>query len=174
MNYGVVLPNGNACLCYSDCKKLSADPTGAGKDIGSPLRRLTIIMALITGGCAQEPPPPPQVWGRVDCQRASGNPELQLEFERSRTVCLGRAEAAAVAGTSGIQPGYGIGGAIASGIARGVAQDQIQTATALSCMAEHGYLMRTQAEHDANCAAINAQKAAASKAALKQGRKPSK
>ncbi len=67
---------------------------------------------------------------------------------------MNRAEAAAVAGTTAIPVGYGVGGAIASGIQRGTAQNQIAIATAKSCMGEYGYIFRTRDQHITACAAI--------------------
>lgn len=121
------------------------------------LRRCSVILLAVCG-CAQEPPPEPKIFGRVDCQIAAGNPELIMEFERARAICLGRAEAAAVAGTTGIRSGPGLAGAIAAGIERSTAQTQITESTTTSCMAEQGYLYRTKPEHDAACASIRTQR----------------
>ena len=64
------------------------------------------------------------IWGRADCQRGEGNPELQADFEKAKATCLARGEsAAAVAGTAGNSP----------------------------CMNEQGYVLRTRAEHAAAC-----------------------
>jgi len=66
----------------------------------------------------------PPIWGRADCQRGEGNPELQAEFEKAKATCLARGEtAAAVAGTVGNSP----------------------------CMNEQGYVLRMRAEHVAAC-----------------------
>jgi hypothetical protein len=87
-----------------------------------------ITVAMILGGCSgntnSRVSVDPPVWGRVDCQRGEGNPELQKEFDNAKTTCLARGEsAAAVAGTAGNNP----------------------------CMSEQGYVLRTRAEHVAAC-----------------------
>lgn len=119
--------------------------------------------AVMLGGCVQQgaPQEEPKIFGRADCQRAANNPVIQQDFELARQVCLPRAEAAAVSGTTAIPVGHGLAGAMMSGIERGMAQNQIATATVTSCMAERGYLLRTRTEHEAACAAIAEQKAAA-------------
>ena len=126
---------------------------------GVAMRAVWALLVLaIFGGCVKEVPPEEQkVFGRVDCQRAEGNPIVQQQFEQARAICLGRAEAAAVAGTSAMPTGHGLAGAISSGIQQGMAQRQIGESTAISCMAEQGYIQRTRAEHEAACAAIQAQ-----------------
>jgi hypothetical protein len=87
-----------------------------------------VTISVIVGGCsagtngrvAGDPP----IWGRADCQRGEGNPELQAEFEKAKATCLARGEtAAAVAGTVGNSP----------------------------CMNEQGYVLRMRAEHVAAC-----------------------
>lgn len=116
---------------------------------------LSVVLASCTtssqpdGTVAEQP-----VWGRVDCQRISGNPKLEQEVEQHKAICMNRAEAAAIAGTTSIPVGYGVGGAIASGIQRGTAQNQIAIATAKSCMGEYGYIFRTRDQHITACAAI--------------------
>jgi hypothetical protein len=71
-------------------------------------------------GMGEDPP----IWGRADCQRGEGNPELLRQFEDAKAVCLARGESpAAVAGTAGESP----------------------------CMTEQGYVLRTRAEHEAAC-----------------------
>ena len=87
-----------------------------------------ITVAMILGGCSgntnSRVSADPPVWGRVDCQRGEGNPELQKEFDNAKATCLARGEsAAAVAGTAGSNP----------------------------CMSEQGYVLRTRAEHMAAC-----------------------
>lgn len=114
------------------------------------------VAALALTGCqtAQEQQDPP-VWGRFDCRRAATDPEVVTLFEQARAVCMNRAQAAAVAGTTAIPTGHGIGGAIASGIERGMAQNEIGTSTAISCMAEYGWLRARQHEHAARCPAAS-------------------
>jgi hypothetical protein len=61
----------------------------------------------------------PPIWGRVDCQRSEGNPEIQKQFEAAKATCLARGESAdAVAGNAGGSP----------------------------CMTEQGYVLRTRAD----------------------------
>lgn len=99
----------------------------------------------------------PELFGRVDCQLSVGNPKLMVEYEQAMAICKPRAEAAAVAAGSNIPVGYGMGGAIASGIQRGMTEGQVGKATAISCMAERGYILRKSSEHEAVCASIKAQ-----------------
>ncbi|WP_162561217.1 hypothetical protein [Methylobacterium terrae] len=120
---------------------------------------------LALGACnSARQPEEPKVYGRVDCKRAADHPELDIEMEQAKAVCLPRAEAAAVAGTTAIPVGRGIGGAIASGIERGMAQRQIGEATTISCMAERGYLFKTRSEHLQMCEIMQQDKAAKARA----------
>ena len=66
----------------------------------------------------------PNVWGRADCQRGAGNPELQQQFEDAKSVCLGRGESEEM-----------VAGAVGGSV----------------CMTERGYVLRTRAEHVAAC-----------------------
>jgi hypothetical protein len=125
--------------------------------------RILGIVALCAalGGCvaqAETVPEDPPLWGRVDCQRLTDNPTLQLEFEQAKTICLSRAQAASVAGTANMPEGRGLGGSIVAGINQGAAANQISTATSTGCMGEMGYLMKTRSEHLAMCAAIKEQR----------------
>jgi hypothetical protein len=88
-----------------------------------------MIIAVLLSGCSTgtnnrlsgEDPP---IWGRADCQRGEGNPDLLRQFDEAKAACLARGEsAAAVAGTAGDSP----------------------------CMNEQGYVLRTRAEHEAAC-----------------------
>jgi hypothetical protein len=90
-----------------------------------------VTIVMIVGGCsggtgtrvAGDSP----IWGRADCQRGEGNPELQAEFDKAKATCLARGEtAAAVAGTAGSS----------------------------ACMNEQGYVLRTRAEHVAACQGV--------------------
>ena len=122
----------------------------------SPKHAAIIGLCAALIGCTTTSQPSGQeekIFGRVDCQRMRGNPILENEYAQAGAICLNRAKAAAVSGTTGIAVGYG-GGAIASGIQRGMAQREIADSTALSCMAEQGYFYSTLAEHDARCIAI--------------------
>lgn len=113
------------------------------------------LVAACTTTSTPEPGSPEEVvFARTDCRTITGNAALEMEYERSKQICLGRAEAAAVAATTVIPVGYGIAGGIASGIQRGQAQMQVGTSTAISCMAEQGYVRRTRAEQAQACAAI--------------------
>jgi hypothetical protein len=118
------------------------------------------LAGAVLVACAQEVPPEEQkVFGRTDCQRSAGNPAIEQEFERAKTVCMNRAQAAAVSGTTAMPYRPGLGGAIVAGIEQGMAQNQIGGATVMGCMAEHGYLLRTRTEHLSVCEAITAQRA---------------
>ena len=92
------------------------------------VRTSAVIFAFIVSGCSvsttsrvgEDSP----MWGRADCQRGEGNPELLRQFDEAKAACLARGEsAAAVAGTAGDSP----------------------------CMSEQGYVLRTRAEHEAAC-----------------------
>jgi hypothetical protein len=69
----------------------------------------------------------PEVWGRIDCQRGQGNPELQQRFEDAKATCSGRGNSAEV---------------------------QVGNAGNSSCMTEQGYVFRTRTEHEAACQAV--------------------
>jgi hypothetical protein len=117
-----------------------------------------LSLAVLTSACqtpAQETAAvdDPTVWGRFDCQRTSSSPELAADFERAKLVCIGRADAAAIAGTAGIRPGYSTASAIVAGIESGQKRDQISMATGTSCMAEYGYRMSKRSELEALCPA---------------------
>lgn len=114
---------------------------------------LPVLVAIQLPACATTPAPleEQRLWARFDCQRISQNPGLQAALEQSRAICVPRAEAAAISGTAAMPVGYGLGGAIASGISQGVTGNQISRATMSSCMAEQGWTLRTLTEHEAVC-----------------------
>lgn len=88
---------------------------------------LVAIAAMVSGctvGTNARVTEDPPIWGRTDCQRGAGNPELQTEFDNAKTTCLARGEtAAAVAGIEGNN----------------------------LCMNEQGYVLKTRAEHAVAC-----------------------
>ena len=92
------------------------------------VRTSALIFAVMLSGCSvntnsriSEDSP---IWGRADCQRGEGNPELLRQFDDAKAACLARGDsAAAVAGTAGDSP----------------------------CMNEQGYVLRTRTEHEAAC-----------------------
>jgi hypothetical protein len=112
------------------------------------------------------------IWGRIDCVRIADHPEMQVQFDQARLVCVNRAQAASVAGTANMPTGNGIGGAIASGIVQGITANQIATSTANGCMAEYGFMLAHRSEHAARCAALAPPPPPASKPARKPKRKP--
>lgn len=137
------------------------------------------VLCAVLGGCvtqAETVPEDPMIFGRADCQRMEGNPVIQQDAELSKQICVGRAQAAAIAGTSNMPGGHGLGGAIAAGIAQGAAASQISSATVTSCMAEHGWLFKRKSEHVAMCDAIREQQRMAAleapKPATKRKRPP--
>jgi hypothetical protein len=69
----------------------------------------------------------PLIWGRIDCQRGEGNPELQKQFNDAKATCLARGE------TEDVVAGNAGGG---------------------SCMTEQGYVLRTRAQHEAACQSV--------------------
>jgi hypothetical protein len=123
------------------------------------MRLMTTVAALslaaLNSGCqtvAQQPAEDDPVgWARFDCQRSSHNPVLEGELERAKLVCNGRAEAAAIAGTAHIRPGYSMGSAIVAGVEAGQKQTQISHATGTSRMAEYGYRLSKRSEFVAVC-----------------------
>jgi hypothetical protein len=126
------------------------------------IRQFTSLsVAALLAGCvaqAETVAEDPLLWGRVDCQRLAENPALQQDFDQAKTICLSRAQAASVAGTANMPGGYGIGGAMVAGMNKGVASNQIATATVNGCMGEMGYLFKTRSEHLAICEAITEQR----------------
>ena len=91
------------------------------------------------------------VWGRFDCKRLADFPEVQVEFEQANMICSGKAQAAAISGTASMPTGYGLSGAIVSGISQGITGAQISQATGKSCMAERGLYLAKRSEVDAKC-----------------------
>lgn len=120
------------------------------------MKCFAILLGLLLTGCVASSLPPPsgaeaKLFGRVDCKTTKGNAILEVEYEQAKAVCLNRADAAAVAGTTAIPIGHGAVNAVFSGIQRGSAQREIGLSTALSCMAERGYLHETDAANAARC-----------------------
>jgi hypothetical protein len=126
------------------------------------MKILMVLGALALGGCVAVPEPgsPEQkVFGRLDCRRLAEGPELRQDFSRAEAICVGRAQASAAAGSATVHPyGYGLSGAIATGIEQGLTERRIGEATVISCMAEQGYLYRTRSDHEAICATLSAAK----------------
>src|ERR1700759_4375165 len=96
----------------------------------SSTRISVVIVAFMLSSCSENTNSrlgnDPPIWGRADCQRGEGNPELLRQFDEAKATCLARGESeAAVAGTAGSSP----------------------------CMVEQGYVLRTRAEHEAACRA---------------------
>lgn len=92
-----------------------------------------LTVAIILGGCsagsnsrvAENEPP---IWGRADCQRGQGSPELQQQFENAKATCSARGDSAEVlAGKAG----------------------------GSRCMTDQGYVLRTRAEHAVACQAVD-------------------
>jgi hypothetical protein len=45
------------------------------------------------------------IWGRMDCQRSQGSPDLQKQYDDAKATCLARGESIdAVAGSAGSNP----------------------------------------------------------------------
>jgi hypothetical protein len=119
------------------------------------MKRAIVLLALGLGGCVTaQAPEEPQIFGRIDCRRATDSPDVLALNEQAEAICKPRAEAAAIAGTSSMPTGRGWAGAIVSGINQGITQNQIAKATVISCMAEQGYLLKTRSEHEAMCEAM--------------------
>lgn len=127
---------------------------------------MVAVIAAGLGGCAAQASKPADeadklIIGRVDCQPQEGNPVLQQELTVAKAICENQANAASVAASSAVPTGSGIGGAIASGIQAGIAGASVANSTALACMAERGYLVRTLRQHEEACVAIRAHQNAA-------------
>ena len=62
--------------------------------VGIRIQMSAFVVAITLGGCsagsnsrvAESDPP---VWGRADCQRGQGNPELQQQFEDAKATAGG-------------------------------------------------------------------------------------
>lgn len=115
-------------------------------------------VVLVLAGCARKTDTAtedPVGWGRVDCKRGAGDPVMEAQLEQAKAICSGRAQAAGLAGTAGMATGgRNIGDSIGNGIVAGVTQARITDATASSCMAEQGYLLRTLSSFEAACQPI--------------------
>lgn len=133
---------------------------------------LSILLAGCVAQASQQNVEDPPLWGRVDCQRLADRPDLEIEFEQAKTICLSRGQAAAVAGTAAIPVGRGLGGAMASGIERGITANQIGTATINGCMGEMGYLFKPKSEHLAMCEAVKERQRLADAAAKPKAKTP--
>jgi hypothetical protein len=111
---------------------------------------LALAAVMILGGCtvgldsrtaANDPP----IWGRIDCRRGEGNPELQKQFDDAKTTCLARGETEEiVSGNAGGSP----------------------------CMTEQGYVLRSRAEHVAACQGVQQQTGPVAAPMKKQFLKP--
>lgn len=117
---------------------------------------ITIVaFAAVLAGCQttaqQTTEDDPLGWFGFDCERPSLNAQTEAKFERAKLICTGRADAAAIAGTANIRPGYSMGSAIAAGIEANQKQTQISLATGTSCMAELGYQLKKRSEFEALC-----------------------
>ena len=119
----------------------------------SVLISVLTVASVLTGGCtvpinSPTPESNPPIWGRVDCQRGEGNPEIQKQFDDAKATCLARGDGAdMVAGTTGGSP----------------------------CMTEQGYILRTRTEHEAACQGVEQRNAkpAAQKKKIAKPAKPS-
>ncbi len=114
---------------------------------------VAFLLFAVLSGCqtTEQQAEDPLQWGRFDCKRLADGPQIAVEFDQAKAVCLNRAQAAGIAGTAAMPTGYGLGGAMVSGINRGITSSQIQDATIKSCMAERGYLLAKMSEHEARC-----------------------
>ena len=62
----------------------------------TPLIASLAVSILALAACQTSPPPTPApppapgeaaIWGRADCQRASGRPDLVRDFENAKQIC---------------------------------------------------------------------------------------
>jgi hypothetical protein len=61
----------------------------------TPILACLGLAALGLASCQTAPPRPaaePLIWGRADCQRAAGRPDLVRDFEQAKLVCAVGAE----------------------------------------------------------------------------------
>jgi hypothetical protein len=97
----------------------------------SSVRILVLAVAIVLEGCTvgfdSRTGGDPLIWGRIDCQRGEGNPELQKQFDDAKAICL----------------------------ARGRTEDEVAGKTGGSpCMTEQGYVLRTRAQHETGCQGV--------------------
>lgn len=123
------------------------------------MRFLVLCAAMVVGACSGSaldqtnvPEADRKIFGRTDCRRLADDKKLEIEFARAEAVCVNRATAAAATGSAPIRSYRpSMAAAISDGIEQGMTERRIAEATVVSCMAEHGYLWRTRAEHEAVC-----------------------
>lgn len=124
------------------------------------MKKSLVFVALFFSACqTTTEQPEPKIWGRFDCQRAE-DPAIRADFEQSRIICTGRAEAMAVSAGANVQPGRGLEGAFASALERRQIQQQVAIPAVIGCMAERGWTHATRPEHEARCTAPRAVPAA--------------
>jgi hypothetical protein len=95
-----------------------------------PLRAIAILTGLLVTACASQTGDDPLLWGRLDCQRTSGNPALTAESEKSRTTCEARAKAAS---------------------ASSAYANLNDTPAMKACMLDAGYQLQRRSDFEANC-----------------------
>ena len=115
-----------------------------------------LACCLAVAGCAggsfdQSSLPEDQrkLFGRADCRRHADHPDLARDFERVQTVCIARARAAGYSAAASVNS-YNHS-PIVVGFAQAMTARDVAEPALISCMAEHGYLWKTKAEHEAMC-----------------------
>jgi hypothetical protein len=96
----------------------------------SSVRILFLAVAFMLEGCTvpfdSRTASDPLIWGRTDCQRGEGNPELQKQFNDAKAICS----------------------------AQGETEDMVSGNAGSPCMSKQGYILRTKAEHETACRGV--------------------
>lgn len=127
---------------------------------------LAAAIALVVSGCATAPQSPDDelVFGRVDCRLGADHPELLPEFEQAKAICSNRGDAQGEAASASMGTGGGLGGSVV----RAMTSVSVRDKTAISCMAERGYLLKKRSEYMAWCEAMYPPKATSAAADTKK------
>jgi len=96
------------------------------------MRAIAILAASLLTACAssQTGGDDPLLWGRLDCQRTSGNPAMLAESEKARLACEARAKTAS---------------------ASSAYENPNETPAMKACMLDAGYQLQRRSEFEANC-----------------------
>lgn len=113
---------------------------------------LAVAAVFLVVGCATAPQTPDDemVFGRVDCRLLADHPDLLPEFEQAKAICSNRGEAQGEAASASMGTGGGLGGSVV----RAMTSVSVRDKTAISCMAERGYLLKKRSEYMAWCATM--------------------
>lgn len=118
-------------------------------------RVVVVLLCFAVAGCAtaaRKAVDAGAMWRRADCGE-EGTGESSQRYALATTICRGRAQAAEISAAATVPTGYGTGGAIASGIEAGMTRVHVSDNIMISCMAEQGYMLWTEAQFQASCPA---------------------